>query len=396
MALGVGATCSDTLLIENPIAIESYGIDTTGHWWVILRPYDNWRLLIVDGVSYGPYEQISQPVFANVGTDWVSIVSSDVRWWLVGPRRSLRTGGAVEFVRFASQTEELWWLERNGTDRRLTNGQRSYAVGYPVEDCRLDPQGIVVWWTEKQLNQVCLIRNGAMQGCFDDVILGGVWQGGRAVWAQRTGNAWSVALGDETLSTNLSNIYSIKTNVYGQVACWSASELGGAVQVFVYTEDFRNPWQSRVLQNVDRYIALHPSEPLVAFKATFQGNPVVFFNTAEYPQGTRASSPAFSHDGESMVYGSYQDDNYIVVNGKRKLVSAGIPTLAPPVINGKGTHVAWPSATTLVVYDLEFNILTMGKMCDTVSDVVYDWKEKSFKALGIVGQRLYLLRCMLR
>ncbi|MBI2793536.1 MAG: hypothetical protein HYX66_02665 [Ignavibacteria bacterium] len=395
MALGMGATCTDTLLIENPVAIESYGIDTTGHWWAILRPFDKWKLLVVDGVPYGPYEQISQPVFANVGTDWVSIVSTDVRWWLVGPRRLLQTSSTIEFVRFATLTEELWWVESNGQDTRITNGERSYATGYPVKDLWVDPQGIVVWWTEKQMNQVCLIRNGALRGCSDDVILGGVWQDGRVLCALKSGDKWSVVLGDETLSTNLSKVRAIKTNVYGQVATWSAMDLAGTVKVWMYTDDFQNPWESRALQYADSAIALHPSEPLVAFRATIQGNTVVCYNSAEYPQGTRSSNPAFSHDGMQMVYSSYQDDNYIVVNGKRKLVNAGVPMLAPPLIDSKGTHAAWPSATTLVVYDLEYDILTMGKMCDVVSDAVYDWREKTFKALGMVSQRLYLLKCKL-
>lgn len=396
MALGAGSICTDTLLIENPVTIESYGIDTTGHWWAILRPFEKWRMLIVDGVSYGPYEQISPPVFANVGTDWVSIDSTDVRWWLVGPRRLLQTSRTIESVRYATLTEELWWVESNGQDIRITNGERSYASGYPVIDLRVDPQGVVVWWIEKQMNQVCLFRNGASQGCFDDVILGGVWQDGRVLCALKSGEKWSVVLGDETLQSNLTKVHTIKTNVFGQVATWSATELGGTVKVSMYTDDFRNPWESRALQNVDSVIALHPSEPLVAFKATIQGNPVVCYNSAEYPQGTRSSRPAYSHDGMQMVYGSYQDDNYIVVNGKRKLVNAGVPMSVPPVINSKGSHVAWPSATTLVVYDLENDILTMGKMCDSVSNVVYDWREKTFKALGLVSQRLYLLRCELQ
>jgi hypothetical protein len=92
-----------------------------------------------------------------------------------------------------------------------------------------------------------------------------------------------------------------------------------------------------------------------------------------------------------MVYASQEDDNAIVVNGKRTRVTAGVPTVDPVASAPDGTVVAWSSRTTLIRVMPELNITSMNTMCDAMSRTVYDRRLDRFMALGRIGDRLMLL-----
>ena len=58
-----------------------------------------------------------------------------------------------------------------------------------------------------------------------------------------------------------------------------------------------------------------------------------------------------------------------------------------------GTSAAWASSTTLAKANLEYQVLRLGKMCDSMLTVVYNRSKNVFQGLGYMGRHLFLLEC---
>ncbi len=94
-----------------------------------------------------------------------------------------------------------------------------------------------------------------------------------------------------------------------------------------------------------------------------------------------------------MVYAGVDGDHFVTINGKRSWLKGAVNLGVPVQISTDGSAVGWASATTLAYVNLDLNILRMGRMCDTMGPVIYDRRTKTFKGLGFVSGRLFLLEC---
>ncbi len=152
------------------------------------------------------------------------------------------------------------------------------------------------------------------------------------------------------------------------------------------------PWTSLPLQSA-RSLSLSPFDPLVAALTNRNGSQVVSYNSAEYPAGRNTGPLSFSHDGAIMVYGGADGDNFVTLNGKRHVLKVAVNLSVPINVSTDGSAVGWASATTLAYVNLDLDILRLGKMCDQMGPVIFDRRTKTFKGLGFVSGRLFLLEC---
>lgn len=391
--------CRDELLLENDVEIIDYGIDTTGHWWARARTTSVLTTLYIDGTAYGPFMKVDVPMFSRDGSAWA--VSVDMN----GIRGLQTSGGYINMsgvtnvrpVLAPQSSGDVWWIVENESERTLTNGSRSYRCVDPTTMFAADPSGTVIVYVGRRGNQYAIVRNGVDLAAYDEVILGGVWSDGRIVAAVRNGAVWDVLLGDDVIANGLISVRDLTVNAFGTVLAFVGGQRGAPPVVTMMTDEYREPWQSPPLESPGRLV-LSPCCDLTAIPAVRPGaRRVMMYGSAEYPVGNQHGPPSFSYDGGQMVYAGDDAGAFVAVNGKRYVLrGGGVAMSTPLVVSPSGSMVAWPSSSTIVTYDVELQRMQLGKMCDTMGNVVYDWRTRSAVGLGLFGGRLYKLICPLR
>ncbi len=392
-ALPLHAACTDSLVLDNVASLVAFDVDTTGHWWSITQPYAGFQQLVIDGKDFGTWDTVHPPVFAFDGSTWAARAVRSGESAIITPDGTRRSPVTIEGIAFPPQHSVLWWVEFDGVNRKVTNGERSYVTGYPANHLRFDPQGLAVSWIEFRPGQHILMQNGREVARGDNLALAGVWADGRCLYIRTLGLTSNVLLGEEELTGAVRSVTALRINPLGSVATWQATDGSGQVRTYIYTDEYNAPWEGPVVAQADPHLTLSPFDPLVAYRTVFQGGRVVAFNAAMYPHGSVAGRPTFSHDGAIMAYTSKDNGDFVVLNGKRFLVNAGVPIEDDIAVSPTGRSVAWRSGTTLVVVNVDPNTLQMGRMCDAVGRVIYDRRTKSYVALGVVTGRLFMLRC---
>lgn len=382
------------MLLDNTETVVRYGLDSTGSWWAVTQPYEQFVNMYINGKRYGPYTSTTDPAFATDGSTWTFAAIRDLRAYVCTPAGE-RAIDAEEIVGvgFASQSP-VPWVEYTISDvRTTTNGTQTYTTNDAIGPAMFDPAGLVVWHKARRGTQIALVGNGVDEHVYDDIIMAGVWSDGRPVFAATGGTTWSVFIGEQELVPNLQSVSDLKVNSFGTVLAFNASRSSAPINSYMYTDDYRNPWTGPNL-DVANALVLSPCCDLVAVLGKVQGgSSSVIFNSASYPAGTQSSLPAFSFDGAHMAFLGNDGEGFVSMDGRRSIVKGGGSAASTSVaVAPTGRSVAWVSASTLVVYDILGEGLGMGKMCDSMGrDAIFNRSKNIYQALGVFGGRLFLL-----
>lgn len=388
-----GQDCRDELLLDANDRAYEVGLDSTGMWWALTKPYQEFIGLVVDGEKYGPYDTVIHPKVSYDGSNFAAGVRLQSRWHvLTGDDTISLDGDVFKEVFFPSQSSTPWWLHTNGNDRRISTYERTYRFSSEPHMICFDPQGMIVAWVERRGAVDVIFLNGKEQVTADEIKLAGVWADGLPIYAVRFGTRWSVYRGQEEIVSSLASLSEIVLNTFASACAWIASDGTGAARIYLYTTEMNTPWTSLPLESA-RGLVLSPFDPLVAARTVRNGNNAINFSGAEYPSGRQTGPISFSHDGALMVYAGVDGDNFVTVNGKRQWLKGAVNLSVPVQIAPDGSAVGWASATTLAYVNLDLNILRMGRMCDVMGPVIYDRRTRTFKGLGFVSGRLFLLEC---
>ena len=291
------ASCSDSLLLSSSAGIERYGLDTSGHWYAITRPFDGYQQLVVDGKETGVWDTIQPPIFSFDGSTWATTAKRSGQWFIVTNQGVHTSTVPILQIHFPRQSSTLWWVEQIGATFRITNGNTEYVTTYPVEDLCTDPQGIVAAWKETRLGTQIIYKNGAEVARGPTLSLYNIWTDGRCLYSTSQGQLIDVLLGTMELVVGMRTVFVVKTNPFGTLAAWQAADAVGQVHTYIYTDEYLHPWEGPVVSAPDKQLALSPFDPLVAYRTVRQGSKVVGYNSAFYPAGVTASPPVFSNDG---------------------------------------------------------------------------------------------------
>lgn len=385
--------CTDKLLLDGTMTVVQAEIDTTGHWWAIARQTEGLNVLIVDGIHYGPFERITLPKISFDGSAWAAGVQILGRWNIL-TRDGFQDldGDVLQYVFFPSQSSVLWWYQRNGDDRKIANSERYFSCVTEPKQVSADATGANVAWTEHRNSRQILMLNGRDVAVAEDIKLAGLNAAGDPVYATRNGPRWTVYFGDREIAGSISTISSITLNATGTFVSWTGTDGSGAGRIAVYSEDMFEPWLSKPLEAVYGIVGA-PFDPMVSAITVRNGRRVVNYMGAEYPAGVETGPLAFSHDGAVLAFAGLDGDFFVSINGKRNIIRGAASLESPLAIATDGASVGWASVTTLAYVNLEFNVLRLGRMCDQMGNVIYDRRTRSYKGLGYVTGRLYMLEC---
>jgi hypothetical protein len=385
--------CRDQMILAAHERVMTAGIDTTGHWYAISQPFESMVGLIIDGRPYGPYESALPPRFSHDGGAFVAGVKTLGQWSVLTSIDTIALSGDVLYdVRFSALSDVPWWHHANGQDHRLSTRGKTYTCSRSPQMLSLDPSGTVAAWVESTSAGDLLMRNGQEIARGEQLLIAGVWSDGSVVYAVRFGSVWSVFVGTREIVRSLLSVGEFQTNLAGTSCGFHAADATGLARMYVYTADMQEPWMSQPCENISGFV-LAPWEPLAAAIITRNGNRSVSFQGTEYPAGQQTGPIGFTPDGSTMMYAGFDGEHFITLNGKQNRVKGAVNLRVPLSIDQTGTSAAWASSTTLAKANLEYQVLRLGKMCDSMLSVVYNRRKNVFQGLGYMGRHLFLLEC---
>lgn len=389
----VAQNCEEKLLLKGDEHVVAHGVDSTGHWWAITQPFTQFSSLYVDGTAYGPFSEVQQPVFSADGTAWTAIARvNNVGTIVTASGLTSIPSAEVVTAFYASAAPVCWVVVRRDSTVTVSNGAQSYSVIGATGAFATDPFGQTLYYVGQRGASQCLVRNGVDGITAESVQLGGVWNDGRPVVAVRNGQLVSLMLGSTELLAHARTIQNIHVNRTGTVLAFECERSPGVWQAYCYSDDMNEPWFGPSCDMIND-LTLHPTDAIVAYYGVRGVTRSVYYNAAEYPAGLETSNIIFSGDGAVMAYLSRDGDDYICLNGKRYRMSSKVSIGARLAIHPTLPLIAYATSASIVMWDVEQSAFKLGKMCDAVSDAVYDRRANAFRSTARQGERLYLLTC---
>jgi len=384
--------CTDMLVHNGTEVVEAFDIDTTGHWWAIVRPYESMVVLIVDGDRYGPYNRVARPTFSPDGSSWVTHTELNGELKILSPQYiQLPQCNGVLAILYPQNSTQPWFRILVAEQIVHTNGIVQFSAINPTGQWATDPSGSVLYHVATRGSLQALVRNDREIATADEILLGGVWVDGRPVFAARNGEVWTLFLGVEEVRTNLRNVRSLSVNI-------TATVLGGVVstplgeQAIMYSEEYTEPWLGPLVDGISFY-ALSPFAFLCVWEGSARGVKSVYYNTAPYPAGRSRGPIVFSHDGSVMGFIGSDDDDFVTIDGRRTMMNRRLSKDVVPALHPSGESIAYSTGSSLAVWNISDKSFRLGRICDRVGKTIYNWRRGVFTTIGTFGERLFILEC---
>ena len=138
---------------------------------------------------------------------------------------------------------------------------------------------------------------------------------------------------------------------------------------------------------------MHPTEELFGFGAVNHHRTFVVQNTTEYYAVGEVGRPFYTHNGDELIFiGRGEYEPYISINGK--LLNVRIGLYSDDVIAKKphNPSIAFRSNVALVVFFYERESMVTSNMYDRLSNPIYNRRNDTYEALGVIYNRLYLIQ----
>ena len=385
--------CYNVQLLDGTEPLLSYGMDSTYHWWAVTAPFTDKQRLHVDGYSSDVYDKVQKPVFSPATEDWASFVENNGRVDLITndsiyKLNAIRPGeiayapmnGDLVYSYFDSEVENIIFKKRKIQVSNRTGKLYVSLYGRRIAFMGARSGGIV-------------INSGSWESTlYEEVKPFGYWFDGRFMYAAKNGNSWEVYLNDEAVSQTYQRIFDLKINQTGNVAAFLAQKFGGSQVGVMIADEYYEPMVGKDYDQVTG-LALHPYHSLYAYKAKFNNNFMIVFNTTEYTGFEEVSTPEFTHNGSELYYIGCNMDCSLGINGRNHPIDGQMNVNGNYAIKPEDMTIAYSSNTSLIVRNLTTDNLSISYMVDRLIPPRYNRFDDRYEALGDINNRLYMLYC---
>ncbi|MCX7736730.1 MAG: hypothetical protein N2319_08445 [Candidatus Kapabacteria bacterium] len=396
--------CFDEIVLDGSEKIDKYGIDSTGNWLAITRPYTNRFRLYVNGKQSDIFSGIQDIKFSRDGNRWACYAKDDGNYW------HLLTNDTTLYLK-AFRAGQLFFTpdSKNLFFTYTTEGRQSVSG-------KIDSAGKVKFGSSKELDIPDVttlyisadskrravvtnrdggtyVRIGNDQGPrFDAVKAIGYWNDGSFIYAAKLGNSWEIYKNRESISEPFNRIIDSKMNPEGTIAAIAIERTKSEQIVLTLNDKYYEPLVSKVYDWVGN-ININPILEMVAFKAKKNNNFYVVYSNTEYISGANSTNPLFTYDGKDIYFVGCDLDCFVNINGRRYSLNSEVDLKGNFVKKSGEPTIAYTTSSALVIRNLEKNTLSASKMMDKMSEPIYNWKKQRYEALGIFGERLYFIYC---
>jgi len=386
--------CFDYLLLDGSEQLVSYGLDTTNHWWAVTQPFEKNYRLIIDGFQSDIYKDLKQLTFSPDGERWACFAKDNSQWYLLTNDTifALRCNDVGE-IQFSPNSEQLIYSFFESNEEfviyrnqkiRVFNRESKYFVSNNAEK---------IAWISKFSDGYSIVINGTQSDFYDGVNILGFWNNGELIYSRKIGDYWELYKGNQGISDIYSNISEYAINLKGNVAAALCTEQSGMKIAIIISDEYWEPLISNRYENCYN-LTLHPELPMVAYNAVKMGQEFVVFNNTEYAGGIENTGfPQFTYDGSEIYYLGCDLHCFVNVNGKKFPLNSEVDINKEFARKPNTNTIAYSTSTSLVIRNIENNMLYSGIMVDEITAPRYNWREDRYEALGVINNRLYLMTC---
>lgn len=385
--------CEDFMIWDGSEAVENYGIDSTGNWWIISTPYKNFKRLIVNGDETEEYNQISKPIFSHNGKRWAAFGEYGGTWYIItnDDLIELKATG-VGKLGFTNDSKHLVYSYKSSEIEFIVLPQKTIQVIGNAGTFFINEDASMFAFSGMRGSKFVVNINGKETTTFDDILPIGFWHDNTFLYAAKNGNNWQVYKNNRAISENYNLIKEVAINRFGTVAAALVETSAGFQTSLTISDDYYEPILGR---NYDfaSYLTLHPELPLVAYFAKSGLSSVIVQNTAEYSTYLNTGVPQYSSDGNDLIFAACEFDCFVAVNGKRYQLKNPITPQNQIAIKSGSNTVAYSTSSNMNLLFLETNKMHAGMMADQVLPPIFNSRTNRYETIGYINNRLYLLTC---
>lgn len=385
--------CKDFRLYNGEEILVDFGMDTTFNWWAITQPTTDRQRLIVNGEESTIFNSIRPPVFSCDGLTWATYaIDQGVTTLFTRDTTIFVFAAEPGEIHFSSMTNELVYTYVKGDIETVVLPSRKVDMMNKGGKLVINQNATRYAYPVRRGSSFAMMINGKETTIHDQVIPVGFNIENKFVYAARSGNGWQVYEDDRSVSEIYPDLYEFAINREGTVYAFTVRSFNGRHQTITFSNEYYEPLISKQYEMVNNLV-LHPFLALTGFSAVFQTIRYVGMNTAEYFAGIQPGRPQFTYDGEEMFFMSCDLDCFLNINGRRFNIKIRLEP-GNPIEVAPGTRTfAYSTNANMMVYFLETGAIHAGMMADYVSPPRYNRFDNRYEAIGVIGNRLYLLTC---
>lgn len=386
--------CYDVQLLDGSEELVDFGFDTTYNWWAKTQTFSNRKKLYINDFNSENFLEITNPQFSPNGERWGFFAQDMGGWNLVTNSKEIQIhADKPGTILFGSDSKEILYSYYRGDVETIVSIKDTIEMRFRNGDLFINNDGTKFAFVESRGGIKTIFNDGKVSESFQDIQPIGYWHDDRFAYAAYDGATWRIMIGDEQASAVYQYMPDMKINLTGDYLAFVGGLPFGRYEAVLISDLFSRPQAGKNYNQISG-LAIHPHEPMIAYRAVNQiNNQIVVFNSVEYSGGRENSVPYFSYDGREMYYIACTIDCNIVVNGRKITAPNGIFLDGNYAMKPKSNTIGYASSTSLVVRDLETNILYAGKMMDFTGPVRFNWRINEYEALAIINNRLYLQAC---
>ncbi len=385
--------CSDSLVYYGTDSVAGMGMDSTGHYWIVTVDGLGYKSLIIDAVQVGRFIDINNLAFSRDGRRWACFVRSNVSWAVLTSESTIPIFcDTVSSLGFSGNSRELYYSFVIGSEVNFVIGDRTIRGFNATGDFFISQGGERFALMGYRGNTMVLTINGWETQSFDEIKPFGFMYDGSFLFAGRSGNRWEVYRDKKSITEPLINVWDLRLNGDGTVAAFLAKPSQSQGVAIMVSDEYSEPMMSKSYDLVEG-LTIHPTIPLIAFKATYNGSQYVVLSNTEYSGGETTGTPHFSYDGTQLYFAGCATDCFINIDGQRFNLYAMFSMMDNFAMKPRSQTIAYATATSLVIRYLGTKNLHAGKMVDQIISPMYNWRTDEYMTLGIISNRVYLMKC---
>lgn len=386
--------CYDIQLLDGSEKLVDFGFDTTYNWWATTESFTNRQRIYINDYVSDNYLQITKPEFSPDGNKWAFFAKSMGGWNLIYDSVEIELNADNPgTILFGSDSKNILYSFFRGDLEKIISVKDTIDMRYRNGKLFINNDGTKFAFVESRGGVKTVYNDGNISESYQDILPIGYWYDDNFAFAAYDGANWKVIIGNEVVSGIYQNISEAKINLTGDYLAFIGSLAFGREEAVLISNQMNEPISGKNYTSIQG-LAISPQEPMLAYKAKTQLNDeIVVFNSVEYSIGRENSNPFFSYDGREMYFISCNIDCNLVVNGKKITAPNGIFLDGTYARKPKSNTIAYASSASLVVRDLDTQILYAGKMMDYTGPVRFNWRTNEYESLGVINNRLYLQIC---
>jgi hypothetical protein len=385
--------CKDYLAFSSPEEVKTFGIDTTGHWFAIASNISGNYRLVIDGKETGIFRDIKKIAFSNDGSKWACFAKDNVRWYVITNDTTIDIPTSeVGELAYSPDSKALVYSYFESENEVIVLPNRKINVINRIGNFYPGFGGRTISFLGIRGEDTVININGTESHPYQSIIPMGYWQDGQMVYAAKNGGVWEVYKNLTSISEPYQEITEAKINIFGTAAAILARQMSGNYINVIFSDEYYDPLISKPYDYANALV-LHPSLPMAAFRATISTNNFIVLSNTDFSGGQTAGYPFFSYDGSELYFFGCDIDCFANINGKKYPINSQIDLLSTYAMKPDSRTIAYATSTSMVVRDLEKDMLYSGMMVDEMSPPIYNWRNRRYEALGKINQRLYLLTC---